>query len=322
MAVVVVALLSAFVSAGAVSAQGQTVTGQVTDAEDGEPLPGVNIVVVGTNTGTTTDREGQYALNVPATADSLSFSFVSYATQTIAIDGRSEIDVALQPQVQQLGDIVVTALGIEREERSLGYAAQEVDAAEIEETGRADVLSALSGKVSGVTITNTGGAPGGSSRIIIRGLTSLNPNANNQPLFVVDGVPIDNRTIEAGDTPRSISNRAADIDPNNVESINILKSGAATALYGTRAANGAVIITTKSGQTGEMKVNISSTASAERVARYPEFQTVYGQGFGQQTASGPTGAPLLLKWLIPCKAGSTTTYGGMRCRPGPRSTTP
>ena len=269
----------------AVCAQGQSISGRVTDAQDGGPLPGVNVVAVGTTVGTTTDSQGLYDLDVPANVDSLSFSFVGYATQTVAIGGRSEIDVALQPQVQQLGDVVVTALGIERQERSLGYAAQEVDAAELEETGQPDVLSALSGKVSGVTITNTGGAPGGSSRIIIRGLTSLNPNANNQPLFVVDGVPIDNSTIEAGDTPRSLSNRASDIDPNNIESINVLKSGAATALYGTRAANGAVIITTKSGQAGEMQVNISSTAAAERVARYPEFQTVYGQGFGGEATT-------------------------------------
>ena len=269
----------------AVCAQGQSISGRVTDAQDGGPLPGVNVVAVGTTVGTTTNAQGLYDLDVPANVDSLSFSFVGYATQTVAIGGRSEIDVALQPQVQQLGDVVVTALGIERQERSLGYAAQEVDAAELEETGQPNVLSALSGKVSGVTITNTGGAPGGSSRIIIRGLTSLNPNANNQPLFVVDGVPIDNSTIEAGDTPRSLSNRASDIDPNNIESINVLKSGAATALYGTRAANGAVIITTKSGQAGEMQVNISSTAAAERVARYPEFQTVYGQGFGGEATT-------------------------------------
>jgi TonB-linked SusC/RagA family outer membrane protein len=286
MAVVILTIASAFGwGTTAVCAQGQSVSGRVTDAQDGGPLPGVNVVAVGTNVGTTTNTQGLYDLNVPANVDSLSFSFVGYATQTVAIGGRSEIDVALQPQVQQLGDVVVTALGIERQERSLGYAAQQVDAAELEETGQPDVLSALSGKVSGVTITNTGGAPGGSSRIIIRGLTSLNPNANNQPLFVVDGVPIDNSTIEAGDTPRSLSNRATDIDPNNIESINVLKSGAATALYGTRAANGAVIITTKSGQAGEMQVNISSTAAAERVARYPEFQTVYGQGFGGEATT-------------------------------------
>lgn len=259
--------------------------GTVTDAETQEPLPGVNVVVSGTDIGTATDADGTYSLSAPAEADTLVFSFVGYQAQRVPITGRSVIDVSLAPAVAELEDVVVTALGIERQQREIGYAVQEVEGSDLAETGQPDLLNALSGKVAGVTITNTGGAPGGSSRIIIRGLSSLNPNANNQPLFVVDGIPIDNSTIEAGDTPRSLSNRASDIDPNNIESINVLKSGAATALYGTRAANGAVIITTKSGQAGEMQVNISSTAAAERVARYPEFQKVYGQGFAGEATT-------------------------------------
>lgn len=279
-----VALLFAFAAEQA-HAQEQTVEGTVTDAETQEPLPGVNVLVSGTDVGTATSADGSYSLAVPQAADSLVFSFVGYERQAVAIGNRSTIDVQMAPAVAELEDVVVTALGIERQQRELGYAVQEVEGTDLAETGQPDLLNALSGKVAGVTITNTGGAPGGSSRIIIRGLSSLNPNANNQPLFVVDGIPIDNSTIEAGDTPRSLSNRASDIDPNNIESINVLKSGAATALYGTRAANGAVIITTKSGQAGGMQVNISSMASAERVARYPEFQQVYGQGFAGEATT-------------------------------------
>ena len=272
-----------------VQAQTGTVTGTVTDSTEGTPLPGVNVAVVGTQQGGATNANGRFEISgVLVGTQRLAFSFVGYRTKRVPVQvetGENEVHVELASGAVALENVVVTALGIEREQRSLGYAAEEVDGAAIEETGQPDLLNALSGKVSGVTITNTGGAPGGSSRIIIRGMTSLNPNANNQPLFVVDGVPIDNSTIEAGDTPRSLSNRASDLDPSNIQSVNVLKGGAATALYGTRAANGAVIITTKSGQAGEMQINVSSTAGAERVARYPEFQTVYGQGFAGEATT-------------------------------------
>ncbi len=286
-------------------AQERAVRGTVTDAETASPLPGVNVVVQGTTTGTTTNGEGEYQLAVPQEADSLIFSFVGYEEQAVAVAGRSVIDVALAPGVQELEDVVVTALGIEREQRELGYAVEQVDGTEIVETGQPDLINALSGQVAGVTITNTGGAPGGSSRIIIRGLTSLNPGANNQPLFVVDGVPIDNRTIGATDTPRSLGNRASDLNPNDIESISVLKGAAATALYGTRAANGAIIITTRSGQAGAMRVSISSTAAAERVNSYPDFQEVYGQGFGGEATTDS----FWPNWGAPIEAVADTLEG-------------
>lgn len=297
------ALLLALASPAA--AQDRSVSGTVTNAEDGSPLPGVNVVAEGTQAGTATDGEGRYSLDVPEGSDALIFTFVGYEPQTVPIQGRSVIDVAMTPSVQALDDVVVTALGIEREQRELGYAVEQVDADEIADTGQPNLVDALSGQVSGVTVTNTGGAPGGSARIIIRGLTSLNPGADNQPLFVVDGVPIDNSTIEAGDTPRSLANRAADLNPDDIESINVLKGGAATALYGTRAANGAVIITTRKGQSCAMRVRVSSSVAADRVNRYPVFQTVYGQGFGGEA----TTSSFWPNWGAPIEAVADTLAG-------------
>src|SRR5690606_21487817 len=138
-----------------------------------------------------------------------------------------------------------TSFGIEQEKKSLGYAVQEINAEDITQTHNPNIVSALQGQAAGVQITNSGGAPGQSARIIIRGINSLDPNSDNQPLFVIDGVPIDNSTVESGNTPRGLTNRAADLNPNNIESLNVLKGAAATALYGVRAANGAIIITTK-----------------------------------------------------------------------------
>lgn len=257
----------------------QTITGTVTDAETGETLPGVNIRVEGTDQGTSTNAEGQYSMEVSQEAEQLVFTFVGYDEQRVPIQGRTEINVELQPSVQLLDDVVVTSFGLEQEEKALGYSVQEVNAAELTAGNQPNLVNALSGKVAGVNITNTGGAPGRSSRIVIRGINSLDPEANNQPLFVVDGVPIDNSTIESTGTPRGLSNRAADINPNDIESINVLKGSAATSLYGVRAANGAVIITTKRGQTGDIQISFSSSAGFDRITKFPDFQEVYGQGF-------------------------------------------
>lgn len=285
MAAVVLLLMGAFSLEGsAVYAQGQTVSGLVTDAQDGEPLPGVNVVAVGTNTGTTTDRQGEYDLSVPATADSLSFSFVGYATQTVAVGGRSTIDIALQPRVQQLRDVVVTALGVEREERSLGYAVQEVSGADLADTEEGNIVDALRGKVAGAQITSTGGSPGQSSRIVLRGVTSLDPGANNQPLFIVDGVPISNETFQGsrGSGGFAFSNGAIDINSDDIESVSVLKGPSAAALYGVRAANGAVVIETKGGQAGRTRVEYSSSLGFQRVGPTPPQQREFMDGWRSQ----------------------------------------
>ena len=264
----------------------QEISGTVTDKNTGETLPGVNVLVVNTTSGAFTDEDGNYSLSAPDDADSLRFSYVGYKSQSVAINGRSDIDIALEPEVKAFNELVVTAFGVEQEQRELGYSVDQVDAEELTSGGNENVVSALQGKVAGVQVTNTGGAPGSSSRILIRGISSLDPGADNQPLFVVDGVPIDNSTITGGGGGRAFSNRALDINPDDIKSVSVLKGAAASALYGVRAANGAVIITTKKGEAGGVQIDFKNSVGFDRVNRYPEFQKVYGQGFaGEATTS-------------------------------------
>ncbi|MBS9464187.1 SusC/RagA family TonB-linked outer membrane protein [Flagellimonas sp. 389] len=261
---------------------GQTITGSVVD-ELGTPLPGVSILVLGTTNGTTTDFDGNYSI-MANSGDILEFSYLGMKTQTVTVGSASTLNITMQEDSQALDEVVVTAFGITQEKKALGYAVQSVDAKSITETRQANAVSALQGRVAGVQITNSGGAPGQSARIIIRGINSLDPEADNQPLFVVDGVPIDNSTVESGafngsSTPRGLTNRAADINPADIESMSILKGAAATALYGVRAANGAVIITTKKGQVGQIRVNLNTSVGFEELNRLPELQDQFGQGF-------------------------------------------
>jgi TonB-linked SusC/RagA family outer membrane protein len=285
------ALFFALLLAGAASAQG-VVTGTVTDAETGEPMPGVNVVAGDLLVGTSTGTDGGYRLDVPAAADSLVFSFIGYERLAVAVAGRTVIDVALVPQAEVFDDVVVTALGIEREERELGYAVQELDAADLREAELENLVTTLSGRIAGAQVIDTGGAPGQGARIILRGVTSLDPSAENQPLFVVDGIPIDNSTSgasEGGGDPfdsRGFSNRAVDINPNDVASVNVLKGAAATTLYGVRAANGAIIITTKKGEAGTTRIELTSSVAAETVNRFPETQQEYVQGFSGEFDRG------------------------------------
>ncbi len=256
------------------------VSGVVSDASGGS-LPGVSVVIKGTSEGTITDLDGNYSIMVPNDEAILLMSFIGFKSKEVPVGARSVIDVSLAEDTKQLSEVVVTAFGIEQEKASLGYAVESLGAKELTRASDPSMLGAMQGKVSGVQITNSGGAPGMSSRIIIRGITSLNPNSDNQPLFVVDGIPIDNSTDEGDSdrTPRGLTNRAADINPNDIESISILKGAAATALYGVRAGNGAVIITTKKGEAGKVTVNFKSTAGIQQINRFPDFQENYGQGY-------------------------------------------
>lgn len=257
----------------------QIVTGKVTAAADNAPLPGVSVMLKGTQSGTVTDAQGNYTLEVNAADAILIFSFIGYSTTEVSVGGRSTVDIALETDVTQLTEVVVTSFGIAQEKRSLGFSSQNVDGSNLTVTRQPNVVSALQGQVSGVQITNAGGAPGTSSRIVIRGLTSLNASGNNQPLFVIDGIPMDNSTDESPNTSRGLSNRAVDINPNDIESVNILKGAAATALYGVRAAAGAIVITTKRGKAGAVKIDVNSSVGFQKVNRYPDFQTEYGQGW-------------------------------------------
>ncbi len=258
---------------------GQTITGNVTDATDA-PLPGVTIIVGGTTKGTTTDFDGNYSIEA-SSGDVLQFSYIGMLSKEITVGSSNSINVTLQEDSEQLDEVIVTAFGISQEKKSLGYAAQNIDADAITKTKQTNLVSALQGQVAGVQITNSGGAPGQSSRIIIRGINSLDPSADNQPLFVVDGVPIDNSTIESSDndTARGLTNRAADINPADVESMSVLKGAAATALYGVRAANGAVIITTKRGKSGRVSINLNTSVGFDELNSMPKLQKEYGQGF-------------------------------------------
>ncbi len=262
-----------------VMAQQTTVKGTVTSQEDGEPLPGVSVLIRNTTTGTVTDIDGNYSINLPTGNETLSFSFIGFETQNIEVGNRNTIDVVMLQDVSQLSEVVVTAFGIEQNKKALGYSAQSIDSEAITRTRQPNLVNSLQGQVAGVQVTSAGGAPGQSARIIIRGINSLDPSADNQPLFVIDGVPVDNSTVESSGTPRGLSNRIADVNPNDIESMSVLKGAAATALYGVRAANGAVIITTKKGKVGQVSVNFNSSVGFDQINQYPEFQTQFGQGF-------------------------------------------
>jgi len=264
-------------------AQNAVVRGTVTATDGGNAMPGVTIQVKGGTSGTTTGPDGNFSITVPNTNVTLVFSFVGYLRQEVPVNGRTSLQVGLQPDTRNLEQVVVTALGIKKEKRALGYAVQDVSGAQLAVSKQTNVVNALQGQVAGVQISSTGGAPGQGSRIIIRGINSLDPTKSSQPLFIVDGVPIDNDTYTdprpGVDDSRGMSNRAADINPDDVESISILRGGAATALYGLRAANGAVVITTKSGRAGRLVVNVSSTYGFENVNKTPDIQSRFSQGY-------------------------------------------
>jgi TonB-linked SusC/RagA family outer membrane protein len=257
----------------------QLVSGRVT-GDTGEPLIGVSVVIQGTGTGTVTDFDGNFELTTQV-GNTLIFSYTGYGTISREVrDGQTVMNVELQAGAQ-LNEVVVTALGISRERKALGYAVEEVDGDALVRTQQPNLINALQGQVAGVQVSSAGGGPGQGARIIIRGVNSLDPGANNEPLFVVDGIPVSNETLTVGGGgSRNVSNRIADINPQDIESMTVLKGGPATALYGLRAANGAVIITTKQGKAGQLTVDFTSSYGTEEVNKFPDVQNVYTQGFG------------------------------------------
>jgi TonB-linked SusC/RagA family outer membrane protein len=267
--------------APAASGQARTVTGLVTAAETGQPLPGISVRVQGTSLGTLTNAQGRYSISVPAGGRTLSFSSLAYATQEVEIVG-DVVNVALVSEAVALEGILVTALGIERQSRSLGVAAQQVSG---EELNRAEtnIVNTLQGKVAGVSITNAG-VQGGSSRLVIRGNSSL--TGNNQPLWVIDGVPIDNYSgfvRNTGYGSIDYGNAVQDIAPENIESITVLKGANAAALYGSRASGGAVIVTMKSGRNARGGlITASQQVTWEDPLRLPDWQDQFGQGVDGQ----------------------------------------
>jgi TonB-linked SusC/RagA family outer membrane protein len=257
----------------------RTITGTVRESSNPDAvLPGVSIQIIGTNKGTITDMNGHYSIQVQAGDKELRFCFIGMKCKTIPIGNKTQIDVSLEPEEVSLNEVVVSALGIKRESRSLTVAQQRVDAETISEVKDPNLISSLAGKVAGVTITPPPSSTG-SARIVIRGNSSF--TGNNQPLFVVDGMAIDNSDGSAGVSTNGgldMGNGASDINPEDVESIDILKGPNAAALYGSRAANGVIIITTKKAKEGRFKVSVNSNTMYRYITQWPEFQNSFGWG--------------------------------------------
>jgi TonB-linked SusC/RagA family outer membrane protein len=276
-------------------AQTRVISGVVTSSEDKSPIPGVTIVVKSTTIGTTTNVDGKYTLSVPSKYNVLTFSYVGMKTKEVNIGESNTIDLVMEPDIMNMDEIVVTAIGIPRETKALSYSVQNVNSDDIAKASQTDVINTLQGKVSDLQVVSSSGVAGAASYIQVRGVTSL--TQNNQPLFVVDGVPIAGAEtggdIEAATNNNfdgvGLSNRAIDLNPDDIESVSILKGGAATALYGLRAASGAVIITTKKGKATagkKISVNFSTSVKFDVVSQLPARQNAYAQGTQGNWISG------------------------------------
>ena len=260
------------------AAQVTTVRGIVTTEEDGEPVIGASVIVKGTALGTVTDVNGRFELSgLPPSATRLLISYISLMAKEVAI--APQVSVTLKSDTHLLDEVVVTALGISREKKALGYTAQEVKQNALVQGKDNNLLNSLSGKIAGVRITNTQGDVG-SSRIVIRGETSI--AGENQPLFVVDGIPVDNSQLNARSSGRDFKNAIADLNPEDIKTLTVLKGPNAAALYGARAAHGAIVITTKGGDKRQKGIGITlhSSTQVSFVATLPEFQNLFGQGAG------------------------------------------
>lgn len=260
------------------AAQVTTVRGIVTTEEDGEPVIGASVIVKGTSLGTVTDVNGRFELSgLPPSATRLLISYISLMAKEVAI--APQVSVTLKSDTHLLDEVVVTALGISREKKALGYTAQEVKQDALVQGKDNNLLNSLSGKIAGVRITNTQGDVG-SSRIVIRGETSI--AGENQPLFIVDGIPVDNSQLNARSSGRDFKNAIADLNPEDIKTLTVLKGPNAAALYGARAAHGAIVITTKGGDKRQKGIGITlhSFTQVSFVATLPEFQNLFGQGSG------------------------------------------
>ena len=267
-------------------AQNISVTGTVTD-KSGEPVIGAYILVQGTTNGTSTDIDGKYQINAPANG-TLIFKLVGMKDLTMPVNNRSVINAIMEEDSEMLEEAVITAeFGLKRTARSVGSAVQNVKAQDIAESGRESFVTALQGRVAGMTVTSTGGAPGASTSVVLRSITSI--SGSNQPLYVIDGVPMNNSTFDPGaggfasaDITDSrhldFASRGNDLNPEDIESMTVLKGAAAAALYGSDASNGAIIITTKKGAKGNGKVSYSNSFRWDKAYGYPEIQTKYANG--------------------------------------------
>lgn len=273
-----------FITPTAVQQQKTTVAGTVTDAA-GEPIIGASIVVKGTSRGTVSDVDGHFSLSAPQ-GTILEVSCIGFEKKTIKVPASGKVSVMLSEDSRSLGDVVVTAMGIKKERKALGYSVTDMKADELMKNKNTNVINSLAGKVPGVNITQSSGAAGAGANIVIRGANSTAEGRSNQPLFVVDGIIYDNSTSVVGNSgtdgmtrnATTFSNRVMDINPDDIADISVLKGAAAAALYGSRAADGAIIITTKKGAEGSVKVDYSGKVSASFATKLPEAQKQFGRG--------------------------------------------
>jgi TonB-linked SusC/RagA family outer membrane protein len=263
-------------------AQTKTITGTVKNKADGIPIPGVTVLIKGTTKSSITDLDGNYTINASST-DALVFSYIGFETKELKVTG-SKLNLTLSEGAETLKEVTVTgAFGINRPKASLGYATQGVKGDEIADTQRENFINALQGRIAGLTVTSTSGAPGASAAIQLRGVNSM--SGNNSPLFIVDGLPISNSTLDQGllisngpNRDTDYTNRGADINPDDIASVTVLKGPEAAALYGIEAGNGAIIITTKKGKNGKGSFTYSTDIRLDDVYRFPETQRVYQRG--------------------------------------------
>ena len=268
--------------------QMKKVTGKVTD-EKGEPLPGVNIFVKGTSVGVTSDFDGNFQINVPADKTELVFSYIGFTDQVVSVtQSRSGLKVVLKEEVQQLEGTVVTALGIKRQEKALSYNVQQIKNDELTKVKDANFVNSLNGKVAGVNIQRSAAGVGGATKVVMRGLKSI--DGNNGVLYVIDGVPMYSFQSRSGGggvgAQRVTSDSTADINPEDIESVNVLTGPSAAALYGSEAANGVILINTKKGKEGKTEVNVSSSVELMNAWILPEFQNTYGSIAGSSKSWG------------------------------------
>ncbi|OJV12380.1 MAG: hypothetical protein BGO21_06440 [Dyadobacter sp. 50-39] len=263
-------------------AQERMVTGSVTAQDDGTALAGVNIKVRNANIGTQTNGNGEYSIKVGSDTTVLVFSYIGFETQEIKVDSRSRLDVSLVQDTRQLGEVVVTALGIRREEKSIGFGAQKLDGGELSNVREANLVHSLSGKLAGVQVAGNTGSMGGSAKINIRGINTI--YGNNNPLFVVDGMPMENRNTNSLEQQRGaggydFGNSIQDLNPGDVENVTVLKGAAATALYGSRGSNGVIVVTTKKGgKSRKPNLSYSFGYNIDKVYKLPRYQNKYGGG--------------------------------------------
>lgn len=262
--------------------QNRQVTGKVTSATDNSPLAGVNIVIKGSPKGTTTSADGSYKIAVND-GTTLIFSFLGFEKTEVKVGSQTTVDAKLREATSALDEVVVTALGIKQEKRALGYSVQEVKGDEIAQTGRDNILTSLGGRVAGLTMTPSTGLPGASVQIQLRGASSI--GGNNSPLFVIDGLPVSNRTFNqeglvstGANRSNDYASRMGDFNPNDIESVTVLKGLEAAALYGSEGSSGVIMITTKKGKSGATRVNYSNSFDISTIYRFVETQKIYGRG--------------------------------------------